>query len=98
MRLLLSCLCLSFLTGCAKPSEPTPEQAAAIRQTCQHDAGIYDWFIGKPLDEVRDYFPAGNGRIFATREPGKIYTQEFVQGRTLAVLDENGRIVHIRCG
>ena len=103
MKTLLTLSALSAFAalsmGCTDMAkhEEGPANADAILKTCQDEEGSYDWFIGKSLDDVRDYFPVDD-RKFGTREPGFLYTQEYVFGRTLVHLDEEGVIERVRCG
>ena len=71
--------------------EPPP------RGRCPAYQGALDHLVGELLDDVRDQIPA-EGDQFATRVPGRIYTQEYRRDRTLAFLDAEGRIEHVSCG
>ena len=64
---------------------------------CAGDAGALDHLIGEVLTDVIAQFPSGADE-FQAREPGKIYTMQFIAGRTLAYLDSEGIITSIGCG
>ena len=104
IALFLVCLggCLVGLAACKQDevgldAEEGPALADQIAQTCVSDPRAYDWFIGRELAQVRHFFPVGD-RKFGLREPGGIYTQEFVFGRTLVYVDAAARIRRVSCG
>ena len=87
-------LLIPLLIGCM----PMPEQQEDAQMTCSGHDGALDRFVGLSWDSIVDEIVSLDIGEFATRERGKIYTQQFIAERTLFRLDAEGLVTRISCG